>query len=216
MIAALEGIVDYCFGQDLVLSVNGVGYQVSVSAKVLSRNLISGAKTKIIVYTDVRENAINLFGFDSQLEKEVFLILKKVKGIGSKLAMAIVSYFGPEQILVAIGESNFTQLSKVPGVGKKTAERIVVELREYVNELVADTQSEMSSIKIEKIILSAGSSDSQQSSVTRDAVMALAKLGFSENKAAEAVSKTLKDMEKQKAATIKDAGELVRLSLSNV
>ncbi len=199
MIAALSGKILQKTAENIVIDVRGVGYAVTVTSAV---NGEIGDEISLIIYTDVRENDILLFGFTSQLEREVFLLLKKVKGVGSKVALAIISSIGPEPLLTTIGTSDITALTKVSGVGKKTAERIVVELRESVGALALGNVSPLSK-KIEIINVSGFGN------VADDAVLALEKLGFSRDRAQKAVSVTL-----ESGASSEDAGELVKSALA--
>ncbi len=136
MIGSLRGQVLLQTSEHCILEVGGVGYQVTLSWAVLSHAPVPGNELFVYVYTDVRENAIALYGFAELFEREVFLLLKKVNGIGSRLAMNVISTIGAESLLAAIGASDVTALQRVSGIGKKTAERIVVELREHVRQLI--------------------------------------------------------------------------------
>ena len=208
MIARLTGQLVEKNAGALVLDVNGVGYEVFVSPKVSSMLSPSANKTSLIIYTDVRENAIVLYGFNSAIERQTFLLLKKVKGIGSKLAMVILSSMEPERLMVAIGSSDTSSLTKVPGIGKKSAERIIVELREQVVEFAKNSDSLSGEIDISGSLKA--NQDSQGPS--EDAILALQKLGFSKDIAEKAVSKAI--LQNPKSAS--DVGDLLRHSLANL
>jgi len=217
MIASLKGKLQSSGPEALVLDVKGVGYEVFAtnSARRLAPSL--GAEIQLIIYTDVRENAISLFGFSSSLEKETFLLLKKVKGIGSRLALAIVSSMGPEGLLVGIGQQDVKTLQQIPGIGKKTAERIIVELREQVGQLAYAGEAPLSA-SVEKILVAENEEIVQSlgSTTAADAVLALEKLGFSLEKAKLAVQKALEKESAQNPEITADAGELVRAALGNL
>lgn len=200
MIASLRGKISNRFGDELVIDVNGVGYLVLATGAVLAQAERNPAETSILVYTDVRENAIALFGFANQLEREAFLLLRKVKGIGSKTSLAIVSQLGAEALLSAVGQGDVQSLLKVSGVGRKTAERILVELREYVGAIVID----------EPLVPQV--SRTRDTGVAGDAMLALEKLGFTADRAREAVQLAVS----RSPQASNDAGELVRLSLANL
>ena len=204
MIAALRGKLISRTDDALIIDVNGVGYEV-FSASFASTPF--GEEVSLHIYTDVRENAISLFGFSSKQEREVFLMLKKVKGVGSRSALAIVSTMGAEAVLVAIGREDIGQLTRVPGVGKKTAERIVVELREKVGELIP-TDSLSSKIELVAVV------DSSTSPVEKDAILALEKLGFGSEKAKQAVRATVEATNDPKI--LEDAGTLLKSALANL
>lgn len=203
MIGRLKGeIIEKNLGC-LILDVNGVGYEVSVSPRVSSD---IGSAANLVIYTDVKENAIVLYGFNSTIEKQTFLLLKKVKGIGSKLAMVVLSSMTPEELMVAIGQGNKTSLTRVPGIGKKSAERIILELREKVAEFLDGSDS-----LVEKIeIINTESNNSLVPTATEDAILALQKLGFSRDIAIRAVKSA--SMEDPKL--VNNAGELLKSSLS--
>jgi Holliday junction DNA helicase RuvA len=218
MIAHLRGMLLESQQEYVVLDVNGVGYEIQVHPRVSSRLPSLGEEVSLIIYTDVRENAIILFGFSSSLERQIFVFLKKVKGIGSKLAMGILSSVDPEHLLYAIGSSDTSALLQVPGVGKKSAERIIVELREQVKEFAAGISAN-SSIGVQNHSddsnIRCTSSPLHQtfsSTVAEDAALALVKLGFSEDRAVRAVTEALNE----EICNSDDTGELVRRALSHV
>lgn len=203
MIARLRGTICEKIQNVLVLDVNGVGYEVNVTPRASSALGGEGTEVTLTIYTDVRENAIVLYGFDSQLERQTFLLLKKVKGIGSKIALSVLSSMRPEELMLAIGNSEVTSLTKVPGIGKKGAERIIVELREQVTQFVSEISSPIShGIEISNV-------KSLGNSLTIDAILAMEKLGFSEEKSKSAVDEVVKNH-----PSVKDAGEMVRHALS--
>lgn len=135
MIARLRGEVVDRRGTSVVLDVGGVGYLVSCS-EATSAALPLGKAVTLRVHTSVREDAIELFGFSSELEEELFHELVRVPGIGPRSAMGILSGGKPEEIASAIVREDLARLRKLPGVGKKTAERLVVDLRERLAPFV--------------------------------------------------------------------------------
>ncbi len=137
MIASLTGIVSEIQGRTVILDVGGVGYEVRCSEGCLS-TLVLGEKAKLVVYTEVREDAIVLYGFADKMEKQAFLLLLQVKGVGAKSASDIISRVDKLDLLRAIGAGNTALLQGVKGVGKKTAERIIVELKDKVSEFAME------------------------------------------------------------------------------
>ena len=129
MIAQLKGTVDRKNLESVVLDVNGVGYLVHCS-EATAAHLPLGARVMLRIHTNVREDAIELFGFASELEEILFHELVRVPGVGPRVAMNILSGGLPEEIAGAIVRGDMARLKKLPGVGKKTAERLVVDLRE--------------------------------------------------------------------------------------
>lgn len=135
MIAQLKGTVDRKNLDSLVLDVNGVGYLVHCSEATLA-TLPMGSRVSMRIHTVVREDALDLFGFATELEEMLFHQLIKVPGIGPRIGMNILSGGLPEEIAGAIVQGDLARLRKLPGVGKKTAERLVVDLREKLGPMV--------------------------------------------------------------------------------
>lgn len=135
MIAQLKGTIDRKNLDSLVLDVNGVGYLVHCGEATLA-TLPVGAKVCLRIHTVVREDALDLFGFATELEEMLFHQLIRVPGIGPRIGMNILSGGLPEEIAGAIVQGDLARLRKLPGVGKKTAERLVVDLRERLAPMV--------------------------------------------------------------------------------
>ncbi|MCL5036411.1 MAG: Holliday junction branch migration protein RuvA [Chloroflexi bacterium] len=131
MIALLRGIVEQVNDGTLVVDVNGVGYLVSVPARIID-TISTGDSIRLNIYTVVREDAINLFGFLHPQEREFFKLMLGVSGIGPKSALSLLSLLEPPALAGAIKNNNIALLSKAQGVGKKTAERLALELREKI------------------------------------------------------------------------------------
>jgi Holliday junction DNA helicase RuvA len=129
MIATLEGILEYRGNDSIIINVGGVGFRVYVPSSTLSQ--LGAVKGKVSLYTHlhVREDNISLYGFASSEELALFKNLISVSGIGSKLALALLSALNPEQLVMAITSGDIDLLSQTPGIGKKIASRLVVELR---------------------------------------------------------------------------------------
>jgi len=178
MIASLTGTIQYISTDRCVVDVNGVGYEVFLSTVGLSRLPEVGEKLFLHIHTSVREDAIVLFGFAEQVEKEMFLTLKTVSGIGPKLALAVLSGMEIDMLCRAIGGEDIKALVTISGVGKKTAERICVELKDKVGNIVPVTAKAMG-----------GGLQSKESSAVADALSALMNLGYSDSVAREALAK---------------------------
>ena len=228
MIGSLRGQVIHQGSDTIILDVHGVGYELTVTGSIWARAPFKEPLT-MFVHTDVRENSISLFGFADLLEREVFLLLKKVKGIGSRTALAIISSIGPEGVLTGIGQQDVSALKRVSGVGNKTAERIIVELREQVAELIRDVVStggraQAGGGKVivgnfaagPQAIVPRGPQRAVPSGVEGDVVLALEKLGFPGERARQVVTQAMKDAETGDPALIDDAGELLRLALGRL
>ena len=129
MIGSLKGILARKAPDGVLVDVAGVGYEVSVPMSTLSDLPPEGASVHLYIYTHVRDDAILLFGFTSLVEKKVFITLLGVKGVGPKLALNILSGIKADEFAVAVEAEDIALLSRVPGLGKKTANRIVLELK---------------------------------------------------------------------------------------
>lgn len=190
MIASLSGTVIAKGSDRVVINVSGVGYEVLVAADCLARMPAMEDDVFLFIHTNVREDAITLYGFLEEKEKELFLILKTVSGIGPKLALAILAGLQVEDLCRAIQEGDVKRLTTLQGVGKKTAERICVELKDKVGHLLAGA------------IGAGGADDSREtivvtSSVTRDTISALTNLGYPDAVARQAVASVQKQLSEE-------------------
>src|SRR5438128_9115772 len=137
MIASLAGTLGEKSPERLVLDVGGVGYAVQVSLQTFADLPPAGATVRLLVHTEVREDAIELFGFLRPEERALFHLLRKVKGLGPRTALGVLSGMPLAALLAAIGGGDGGRLQTIPGVGRKLAERIVVECREGAAALAA-------------------------------------------------------------------------------
>lgn len=137
MIAHLEGILREKEPTRAIVSVAGVGYEVLVSLSTFSALPDEGKSVSLRVHTHVREDAIQLFGFHTDLERALFEQLIRVNGVGPKLAQALLSGLAPHDLAAALARGDAASLCAVPGVGAKTAQRLVLDLRERVAALQA-------------------------------------------------------------------------------
>ena len=135
MIASLTGVLSEKTENWLVIRVGGVGYRVFVPLSTYADLSPEGARVTLRVYTHVRDEAIHLFGFLTLAERKAFELLLGVNNVGPKLALAVLSGLRPEALAVAVTSGDTAALSAVNGVGKRTAERIIVELRDRLGEL---------------------------------------------------------------------------------
>jgi Holliday junction DNA helicase RuvA len=135
MIARLSGVVEERNDEALVVDVQGVGYRVHMSTLALQKAPAVGAQVKLRIRTVVREDAFDLFGFHTVEEEALFQLLTTVSGVGPRVALGILSGIEVGELAEAIRSANLTRLKSVHGVGKKTAERLVVELRDKIGSL---------------------------------------------------------------------------------
>ncbi|MDF2965448.1 MAG: ruvA [Rickettsiaceae bacterium] len=181
MIGKLNGKIDSIFQDHLIIDVGGVGYKVSCSSKTLGK-LEVGTATSLFIETHVREDNIQLFGFPNNQEKHVFLLLTTVKGVGTKVALSILSALSPDQISNSIAANDKSTYKSLPGVGPKLWERIIIELKDKV---IGSTYS-VDSSPAGKI-----NANSEQGSISQDAISALANLGINKTDAYRAVYEVL-------------------------
>ncbi|MEA2624513.1 MAG: holliday junction helicase RuvA [Candidatus Binatota bacterium] len=135
MIAHLSGVLREKLAESAVIDVGGVGYHVQVSAQTHAELPREGATLQLYVHTHVREDAFQLFGFAERSERDLFLLLKEVSGIGPRLALTILSGIPTNELRRALAEGDQARLVAISGVGRKTAERLVLELREKVGPI---------------------------------------------------------------------------------
>ncbi len=130
MLAKLKGVLSEKSNDHVIVDVGGGGYMVFLSTLALSALPAEGNEASFYIHTHVREDQLTLFGFSTREEKSIFLRLMEVSGIGPKMAMSILSGMAPHDIVSAVVKEDLARLYAIPGVGKKTAERIVVDLKD--------------------------------------------------------------------------------------
>ena len=197
MYAYLNGKVAEKGPNSLVIDVNGVGYLLNVSMNTLQETPPAGESMKVYTVLSVKEDAMELFGFATQEEKRMFTRMIAISGIGPKVALSILGSMPLRDLTLAIVTGDTTALSRAPGVGKKTAQRIALELKEKVDE--SDFASVPASI---------GNITPVQEDAVQEALAALQSLGYTAAEAAKAVS--------QVRGQSDSANELVRLALRNM
>ena len=178
MIAFLHGTLAEKTPSTVVLDVQGVGYELFISLSTYDRLPATGSDCRLLTYHHIREDAQVLFGFAQAEEKRMFERLIDVNGVGPKLALSVLSGLTVAELVAAIAESNVKRISSVHGVGKKTAERIIVELRDKVDPLEALAGR------------TAGGGDARNA-MLRDAILALSQLGFPQDQARKMVQSAL-------------------------
>ena len=194
MIGYLKGKVEYLSPDFVLLEVNGVGYEIICSGAAFSK--LSGASEgEIYTYLQVKEDGVSLFGFADMQEKGLFLKLTSVQGVGAKMAISLLSSMRPSDISEAIATADSKRLSAVKGLGKKTAERIILELHGKISadELLGgeNVGGKVSALPTEQ---------------DDDAVSALMGLGFTKQESARAV-------ERAKSAGARSVEEILAMAL---
>jgi holliday junction DNA helicase RuvA len=181
MIALLNGVIYSKSINKVVLDVNGIGFDIAIPLSTYDKLPDPGESKKLHIYTHITENTISLFGFATAKERDYFLMLIPINKIGPKVAMSVLSFYSYEVFTNNVVTENITELSKIPGIGKKTAERLILELKEKIGRLNIDaSQCLDSDLK-------------NESSFSNDAISALIQLGFSQKDAVISVNKVLKE-----------------------
>jgi Holliday junction DNA helicase RuvA len=183
MIGRISGTLAHKAPGEITVDVGGVGYQIFSPLSVFYRLPDLGEKVSLHIHTHLREDALQLFGFLEPEEKQVFLLLNSVAGIGPKLAVTVLSGIPADDLAKALREGDQARLISIPGVGKKLAERMIVELRDKVISLPA-----------QEVSLVDGSQ------LTRDAVSALVNLGYRRPEAENSV----REIAKKEGGTLAD------------
>lgn len=188
MIAKISGTLERKVPGEVIVDVGGVGYHVFIPLSVFYRLPEAGGAVSLFIHTHLREDALQLFGFIEHEEKQVFLLLNSVTGIGPKLAINILSGIPADELARALKEGDQPRLVSIPGVGKKLAERMIVELRDKFQAIPS---------------AEAGRSDGSQ--LMRDAVSALVNLGYRQGEAEKSVRDITRQGEKTLAEVLKEA-----------
>lgn len=138
MIGYLRGKVLLKKAPDLIIDVNGIGYELQASMTTFYQLPEPGLEVSLYTHLSVREDAHVLYGFYNLTERELFRSLIKVNGVGPKLALAILSGASPDEFITAVMQQDTTRLTALPGIGKKTAERLIIEMRDRLKDQVSD------------------------------------------------------------------------------
>jgi Holliday junction DNA helicase RuvA len=203
MIGKLKGIID-SYGEDFViLDVQGVGYICQCSARTLQRLPRPGEAATLSIETYVREDQIRLFGFADETEKEWFRLLMTVQSVGAKVALAILSVLKPEEIASAIALKDTAAIARANGVGKRLAERVVLELK--------DKAPSFANVDPSVVALTGAVADRTAPKPIADAVSALVNLGYAQIQASSAVATAAR--ETGEGATTE---KLIRLALKEL
>lgn len=184
MIAFLAGKLMEKQANSVIVDVGGVGYDVSIPLSTFYELGEVGSDVQLRIYTNVREDAIQLFGFRTIRERDIYLKLISVQGIGPKSGIAMLSGMNADEIVAAIRTENLAKLTAIPGVGRKTAERLVVELRDKINDLASGFSADASM---------AAAASIGADNVFDDALSALMNLGYQKNAAEKALLQARQD-----------------------
>ena len=184
MIGKLRGKIDAIGESFLIVDVGGVGYEVQASARTL-RNLKLGEDVSLTIDTHVREDAIRLFGFASEVERSWFRTLQNVQGVGSKVALGLLGTLSPQDLANAIALGDWASVEQAPGIGKKLAQRIVAELKDKAPALTAAGLH---------VPAGAAAGAPPQGNAAAEAMSALSNLGYQPAQASAAIAAAMKEL----------------------
>ena len=184
MIALLSGKIAYKGISHIVVDTQGVGYRVFIPLTTFYELPDAGQPVTLHIHTSVKEDAINLFGFYTLQERELFQLMISVSGVGPKVAMNVLSRISATELLEAISGGNLTKLIAIPGIGRKTAERLILELREKAVKKMTEDQ-----------IPVLDAQQRQSGMIREDVLSALVNLGYKSNAARDALDKVAREAE---------------------
>jgi Holliday junction DNA helicase RuvA len=186
MIGHLSGTLLSKQANSVIVDVAGVGYEVTIPLSTFYDLEDTGAPVQLRIYTHVREDTLQLFGFKTARERELFLKVITVSGIGPKLGITLLSGMSADELIASIRTNNLARLTLIPGIGRKTAERLIMELREKVAELSSAQLEEELGAKPEI-------TEPTEDTVRSDALSALLNLGYQRSAAEKAIDAALGD-----------------------
>ncbi|HEU4434545.1 MAG TPA: Holliday junction branch migration protein RuvA [Pyrinomonadaceae bacterium] len=187
MIAHLSGTLLSKQATSVIVDVSGVGYEVNIPLSTFYDLEDTGSRVQLRIYTHVKEDALQLYGFKTARERELFINFISVSGIGPKLGIALLSGMSADELIASIKSNNLARLTLIPGVGKKTAERLIVDLREKMAALSTSYLEQEPGARPEAA--EASSADSVRS----EALSGLMNLGYQRSAAEKAVDSALSE-----------------------
>ena len=201
MIAKLKGLIDHIDLNNLILDVNGVGYAVFASSHTLRKIGRVGDAVSLLIETHVREDHINLYGFADAQEKEWFQILCRVQGVGTKVALAILSVATPKDLILGIASGDKNIVKQADGVGPKLATRIITELKDKVGSMSLEATS------VSTATGGVANSDpiapiADDDRVLQDAISALVNLGYQQSDAYKVINDVRREGETQDLSSL--------------
>ena len=206
MIAKLRGLIDTIGDDYCIIDVNGVGYLVSASSKTLGK-LTQGQEAALLTEMVVREDSLSLFGFADAWEKEWFLTLTKVQGVGAKVCLSILSVLTPAQLSQAVSAQDKNSFCRAAGVGPKLAARIVTELKDKIITIPVGSSGDVNEVIVGIPLEKSAKTNEAENAKSEDVISALVNLGYQRLEAYRAVSKVVAENPQANVAT------LIRLAL---
>jgi len=177
MIASLKGVLSHKSTDHIIVDIHGIGCSVVVPLSTFYKLPDMGRQVQLVIHTHIAQDAVRLFGFLDHREKDIFQLLISVSGIGPKLAINILSGISPEDLSGSISDGDLGRLVGIPGVGRKTAERMIFELKDKITKLVSSETPEGAPERL----------------VREEALSALINLGYKSNIAKDAIDKVIKE-----------------------
>jgi Holliday junction DNA helicase RuvA len=184
MIGRIKGILIKKQPPDLLVDVNGLGYELHASMNTIYRIPDEGSEIVLYTHLFVREDALTLYGFYDEEERRLFKALIKISGVGAKTSLAILSSIEPKDFLASISREDLSTLVRIPGIGRKTAERLIIEMRDVISKWKYVSESSKASGNITSSCLNDN---------VYDATCALVALGFKQQDVSRAISKIVSD-----------------------
>lgn len=204
MIGKLRGKIDAIGESFLIVDVNGVGYEVQASARTL-RNLKLGEEVSLTIDTHVREDAIRLFGFASEVERSWFRTLQTVQGVGAKVALGLLGTLGPQELANAIALADWGSVEQAPGIGRKLAQRIVAELKDKAPAL------SVAGLHVPGVTANGALPAPPEGNAAAEALSALTNLGYQPAQASGAIAIAAKEL-----GEAADTAKLIRRGLKEL
>jgi holliday junction DNA helicase RuvA len=187
MIAHLSGTLLTKEPNSVIVDVSGVGYEVNIPLSTFYELENEGSSVKLRIYTHVKEDALQLYGFKTDRERQLFVNFISVSGIGPKLGIALLSGMSADELVASIKNNNLARLTLIPGVGRKTAERLIVDLREKMTALAASQAAEVVGTE------SLAPIPSSEDDIRAQALSGLLNLGYQKSTAEKAVDSALSE-----------------------
>lgn len=185
MIAHLSGTLHSKHPNQVIVDVSGVGYEVNIPLSTYYDLADTGSNVQLRIYTHVKEDALQLYGFKTARERELFINFISVSGIGPRLGIALLSNMNADELIQSIKNNNLARLTSIPGIGRKTAERLVVDLREKMTQLSVDHIDETPAQP--EIV------ETSEDSVRSEALSGLLNLGYQKGSAEKAIDAALSE-----------------------
>lgn len=204
MIGKLKGKVDAIGESFLIVDVNGVGYEVQASARTL-RSLKLGEEVSLTIDTHLREDAIRLFGFASEVERSWFRTLQTVQGVGAKVALGLLGTLSPQGLANAIALTDWASVGQAPGIGKKLAQRIVAELKDKAPAL------SVVGVQVPGAVMNGTPAAPPEGNAAAEALSALTNLGYQPAQASGAIAVAAKEL-----GEAADTAKLIRRGLKEL